>query len=273
MKKLNLTLISTLAFMNAVYADSSDRFAVFFLGGGVNGIYNISRLTELQPVDYSSIANTFPNFSSSSNVINRMCKSGTCDLSSLGGGLGVEAGVKLRPFSFLEFDLWVGFDYSAMLDSGDYPNSIKLKKEIGGFDYKNTYKDGEYDSVWPDLMHFSFNATATFRVKRFGFTGGIGASIWDKSYNIKLKRQKDFFNDEKEEKNKSGGANGVSLDLILGLSYRLGENKGTQEIVARFVMPFREMVHQESGNNGYVDYNERTTLHPYMINIFYRHYF
>ncbi|RDU70626.1 hypothetical protein CQA66_07890 [Helicobacter aurati] len=273
MKKLNLTLISFLAFINALYADSSNRFAVFFLGGGVNGIANISKVTELMPVDYSNIAQTFPNFNSSSNIINQMCKSGTCDLNSLGGGLSVEAGVKLRPSSFLEFDLWIGFDYSFMLGSDVYPNAIKLKDNFG-YDYQNTYKDGEFPSVWSDLMHLSLNATATFRVKRFGFTGGIGGGMWGNSYNITLKK-KDIF-DDKEKTERTGGTSGGSLNLILGLSYAWdnmwGENR-KGEIAVRFVMPLTEMVHEESGNNGYVDYKERITVRPYMINIISRYYF
>ena len=277
MKKLSLTLFSFLALSDTLYADSSDRFIVFYLGAGVNGSLSSSHVTELANPSYKQNNNSL-NIQSSSNTINSMCKSGTCDLSSLGVGIGGEAGIKLRPFSFLEFDFWIGYDRSYMA-TGSYPNFIKLKD--GDYNYLNTYtpgkngESGKFADVSSWLEQISANATVTFRIKRLGFIGGVGASGWFQTYQVTLKNQ---YGDEKNSEESIGGGR---LNLILGLSYRIGQNKGNGEVVLRFVMPCSAITDEKGysyngtayGDNGYIKYHERVTMHPYMINLMSRWYF
>lgn len=283
MKKSVYILISFLIFTKVIYADSSDRFIVFYLGGGVNGSFVKSSVTELVPTSYNSNYpqnNPSININSSSNIVNAMCKSGTCNLNSLGGGISGEAGIKLRPSKFLEFDLWLGLDYShTFIGDGVLPNSIPLKD--ADYNYLYTYKvgtngrSGEFAGVNSWLNQLSLNATATFRLWRFGFTGGVGLGGWIKYYNVTLKN---IFGDEKDKKGDIGGG---TINLILGLSYVLGNNKGEEELLIRFVMPYNEMIDEKGhsyngiayGDNGYVNYHEKVAMRPYMINIMFRKYF
>ncbi|MWV63081.1 hypothetical protein DCO58_00750 [Helicobacter saguini] len=273
MKKLILVMLSLFAAFQGLKADASDRFAVFTLGAGVMGVYNDAKVTENIPVDYTQSPNYVPyqpwhDLNSTSNPVNKMCKSGTCDISQFGGGFLLEAGVKLRFTKIVEFDLWGDFGF-AFMGNGLLPNSVTLKN--WSYDYK--YTDGSFASVEAYMMRFALNATATLRLGRFGIIGGLGGVYQSVVYHAKL-RNSSYFSSENDTQDRGEGIMySYPLHFIAGISYAVGPNLGNGEIILRFSMPFVDAVDSKSGNNGYVDYDETYTTRPYMINLVFRRYF
>lgn len=261
MKKLLLTLLCICGILRA---DSSDRLAVFFLGGGANGSYAATHITELMPVTYTN----------TDRITNKMCQSGTCIDRAPGVGLGGEIGVKLRPAKILEIDIWGGMDVSFMLNNRHYPNFIPLKE--GAYDYKYpSNSERKYSAIQMTLLHISLNATATLRLGRFGIIGGLGGSIWRQHYGVTLKNQA---GDERESGDEIGG---MSLNAIGGISLAIGPNRGVSELSLRVVVPISNSKNMTStqgdvdnlNNNGYVTYKEKIVMQPYMLNLSYRYFF
>ena len=117
MKKfVNLTLFALAGLLHVEAKDIDNRIFLPYLGSGLVGSFVHGKVQQIKPVTYPPNLNT-----------EFLCQQATCNISSVGGGLSVEAGLKIRLIvKLIEFDIYAnaGFMYSIPIN---IPNKTTLK--------------------------------------------------------------------------------------------------------------------------------------------------
>ncbi|RDU72605.1 hypothetical protein CQA66_04700 [Helicobacter aurati] len=260
MKKLIITLL-TFTSLQLIYAkDVSSKIFLVYAGGGVTGGILPGELQQTTIPNYP--ATITPNGNPAVALDNRLlCTEATCNLNGFGGGVNLEAGIKVRPIKIIEFDLYGNLMWLYVIDQ-KIPNAIQLRETGINEDY--IYKE---PGLWNYAGAATLNADVTLRIGTIGLIGGVGISVWGRNYNVILRNEGIFNREETKEKNVD--YINTAFHINAGASYRHED----MEFVMRFTMPLHTKIHYAQGNNGIADYNENLKFKYYTLSLVTRKYF
>ncbi|RDU64035.1 hypothetical protein CQA53_08100 [Helicobacter didelphidarum] len=258
MKKiLHLALFSSIMLSSSIMqARENTNSILFFAGGGASvGLFS-NKIQELLPINYPQ-----SNFQSMDKIsYNRHCTAQVCLDDNIVGGINLEAGVKIRPISLLEIDIYGNIMFGGG-SSKTIPNAMILPGNTWPYRYKSK------TSILSGYA--AINADLTLRFGSFGISGGIGMSYWMNTYNVEFE---DWIGSKRYTmEHIVEYYDGWAYHFNLGINYRINQSS---EVSARFTMPFnnKHLSTYKEGNNGLVNYKEIVTINPYIITLTYRWY-